>query len=244
MVDKYFYKKILKTEFLARCDRNPSYSLSAYSKSLNLSQSYLSKLLLGNSKLSVKKAKLIAKRLKLSQSDQNNFIVSVSFDNDPSKMVLTSNLKQIIEDPIYHSILNVMKLDEFESSSSWISKKIQYDREVVELAIEKLEQAGLIKKINDKWERSFPKTESHDQTSPEAQKKFHKAVLKKAIASLDEYSSEERNITGVTMSIDPSQLNEAAKEISRFRERISKILENGNGKKTNIYHLEVGLFPL
>ncbi|MEC7275789.1 MAG: DUF4423 domain-containing protein [Bdellovibrionota bacterium] len=242
MVKKEYYIEALKNELLERCQNNPQYSLSSYARDLGLSQSALSKVLSGQKKLSLKRARLIVQKLKLNKVEQENFFMSVSFNHDPNKVVLNASLGHIIEDPIYNLILNTLKLDDFESSLDWISSRVKQDRKTVELAMRTLELAKLIRLENNKWVRSFPKTESYDQISPESQKRFHKAILRKAMSSLDEFPSEQRQITGVTMSIDPDQLDAAAREISRFRQKISKTLEGG--KKTRVYHLEIGLFPL
>lgn len=242
MVDQNYYKKVLENELLARCKKNPSYSLNAFAKSLGLSQSSLSKIFSQQSKLSIEKAKHVVEMLKLDVNERDLFLISVSLHHDPEKMVLTSSLSKIIENPLYHLILNTIKLDDFQSDVHWIAGRVRSNVETVQNALNELLQVGLIKEVDGNIERAFPKTESHDQISPDSQKKFHRSVLSKAISSLDEYSSEQRNITGITMSIDPDKMDIAAKEITRFRQRMSKALESG--KKTQVYHLEVGLFPL
>lgn len=242
MIDSYYYKEILEASFLDKCKKNPRYSLSAFARSIGLSQGYLSKIFSGQNKLSLEKSIVVAEKLGLEKEDKEKFFISASLDRDSENLTLTNSFSCMIENPLYHLILNTLKLDDFKTDIDSISKKINCDKTIVQSFLDKLLELELVKCENGEWKRCFHKTISHDQVAPESQKSFHKNVLKKAILSLDKYPSEQRNITGITMAIDPNQIELAAKEISRFREKMRKILKDGN--KTEVYHLEVGLFPL
>jgi uncharacterized protein (TIGR02147 family) len=78
-------------------------------------------------------------------------------------------------------------------------------------------------------------------TTP-ALKRRQRQILEKTIDSLENDTIDSRSMTGMTMAIDPAKIAEAKKLISEFNQKISRLLENG--KQTEVYELQIALFPL
>ena len=74
---------------------------------------------------------------------------------------------------------------------------------------------------------------------------FHKQMLEMAtqrLASVDPEDREGRDITGVSMAVDPMRVRVAKRKIAKFRKELMKYLEKGH--RTEVYHLGIQLFPL
>ena len=63
-----------------------------------------------------------------------------------------------------------------------------------------------------------------------------------AITAVDDQPLEERNITGITMSIDPKKLPEAKSRVNNFMEELMEFLEDGD--RSEVYQLSTQLFKL
>jgi transcriptional regulator with XRE-family HTH domain len=72
------YRILMSNEFKRRCAKNSRYSQSAFAKSLGLDTTYMSKLLKGKILLSLDLAEQITKKLRLSQEEKRDFLLSVA----------------------------------------------------------------------------------------------------------------------------------------------------------------------
>lgn len=75
-----------------------------------------------------------------------------------------------------------------------------------------------------------------------ALRKLARQLLQKAIDSLESQSMDERDVTHVTMAIDPSRLPEAKKMIAKFRRDLCAFLEQG--RRTEVYAFSPALFRI
>jgi hypothetical protein len=75
-----------------------------------------------------------------------------------------------------------------------------------------------------------------------ALRKLARQLLQKSIESLESQSQDERDITNMTMAIDPTLLPEAKKMITNFRRKLCTFLEQG--KRTEVYAFAPSLFRL
>jgi hypothetical protein len=75
-----YYKQYLQTELNKRCERNPCYSLRAFSRSLSVDVASMSRVLSHKQTITLKTAQKMCEGLKLDQNERNNFIYSVIED--------------------------------------------------------------------------------------------------------------------------------------------------------------------
>lgn len=75
-----------------------------------------------------------------------------------------------------------------------------------------------------------------------ALRRSHRQTLEQAIESLEEVRIELRDITSITMAIDPARIGEAKTAIRRFRRDMAALLEDG--RRTEVYNLNVQLVPV
>lgn len=75
-----------------------------------------------------------------------------------------------------------------------------------------------------------------------ALRKLAKQYLEKSIEALENQTIEERDITNITMSIDPTRLPEAKKMIRDFRRKLCAFLEQG--ERTEVYMFSPALINI
>jgi uncharacterized protein (TIGR02147 family) len=68
-------------------------------------------------------------------------------------------------------------------------------------------------------------------------------MLEKAIDALESVDFGNRDITNMTMAINPKRISEAKAMIARFRRKMAKVMETGPGR-TEVYTVAVQFFPL
>ena len=112
-----------------------------------------------------------------------------------------------------------------------------------ELALQRLLDLELLNRKNGKlvvWEKQFTTADKNITTS--ALRRHMRQILEKALYSLENDSIDRRNITAMTMAIDPARIPKAKEMIEDFTRKISKFLEGG--KKSEVYEVNINLFPL
>jgi uncharacterized protein (TIGR02147 family) len=73
--------------------------------------------------------------------------------------------------------------------------------------------------------------------------RFHKQSLDLARRALDRYTSIERDVSGVTMSLSDNGFEQIKKEIQSFRKRIVEIASRDSNEE-RAFQLNIQLFPL
>lgn len=254
-------KEWLQQEWSVRREKNNSLSLRSFARFLKVSPSRLSEILSGKRKISLAMAELFCERLALSPEAKIAFISAVlkQYKRNSKKRIsmnkkntddanqvyqqLTIDTFHVISDWYHFAILNLRDCDDFVCDENWIAKRLNLSVGEVRLALSRLERVGLISWKSSQWFR----TQAHLTTTQDIKsaglRKGHKGILQRAIDSLEAVDVEWRDITNITMAINPENLREAKTMIARFRRKMSKILENGKGR-TEVYTLAVQLFPL
>ncbi len=104
---------------------------------------------------------------------------------------------------------------------------------------------GLLRRDEDsgEYKTSTAMLSSADDIKSVALAQFHKEALDLASQAIDKHTSEERDISGVTLSISPVALKQLKAEINEFRKRAMAIASQDSDEE-RVYQLEVCLFPL
>lgn len=253
--------ELLQQEWSTRREKNGSLSLRSFARFLKVSPSRLSEILSGKRQISLAMAELFCERLALAPEMKAAFISSVikqhkrktkkssSSDKkkidktDPTYQQLTVDAFHVISDWYHFAILNLRDCDDFENDETWIAKRLNLSVGEVRLALTRLERLGLIEMKSSGWIRTYAHLTTSQDVKSAGLRKGHKGILQKAIDSLEAIEVEMRDITNITMAVNPKQLPEAKAIIGRFRRKLSKLLENGDSR-TEVYTLAVQLFPL
>lgn len=242
------YGDYLQAELVLRIQKNPQYSQRSFAKMLEISPGALSEIMSGKRKLSHKNSLKITKGLGLNKTETKQFL-SLLEDNkedqsthDFKKTKLTNDTFSIVSNWYCFAILNLVDCEGFKWSYSYISKRLGISMIEAKEAVEKMVRVGLIKETSRGLKACDDYVLSPDGVTSRAIKNYHHSILKMADEALEVQTIEEREISGISLAINPKNLNKIKKDIDDFqRELIEKYCK---GKRSEVYHLELALFKL
>lgn len=235
----------LKSEFKVRSSKNSAYSLRAFARSLDLDSSTLSGLLSGKRKLSLKTAQRILDKLELTSVERKELLfgeTNFKVKSELSSKTLQEDQLQIVSGWQHYAILSLLETQDFQSSVKWIANQFGLSVIDTRTALERLEKMGLIEFKDQRYKLCQNGVMTTEGIPSGALKKAHREYIEKAIFSLENHATNERDISGTTMAISKAKLPQAKKLIQEFRKSLAELLESG--KKEEVYRLNVQLFPL
>lgn len=260
------YRTYLKEKLEERCNVNHLYSLRAFSRDLGIEVSRLSRILRNQEGLSEISARKLASKLGLSEKETEYFINLVNSSDSRSKIkrkiasiklnqyndyyskhhILQLDVFKIISDWYHYAIVELSTLPSFKSDPQWIAKKLGIAVHEAQAAIERLLRLNIIEKVGGKIKASTSQLMTTDGIPSEAIKKFNKQILSKAISSIDTQNINERDISTVTINIDPSDISDFKALIKKFRNEFDKYAEERktNKRPSELYSLAIQFFRL
>jgi uncharacterized protein (TIGR02147 family) len=260
MIQAPAYRSYLQAELARRCDRNPRYSLRAFSLALGLSPGALSELLSGKRVPSVPAARRILSRLGLEPDRERELLASVERARAERNPVLKAGARatrpaaapvaeidldafRIIGDWYHMAILFLTDVEGFQPDPRWISGALGISATEAALAVERLVRLGMLRRHGARLRRAHRDlaTSGRDRTTA-AHRRHQRQILEKAIHSLENEPLENRSNTGLTFAANPARLPEARRMIEGFQRRLCRTMQGG--RKTALYQLSLAVFPL
>lgn len=256
------YRDYLRDELERRLAKNPTYSLRAFARHLGISPQMLSFVVNRKKNISSGVAAQFADRLNLNPSESTYFLDLVTLakstkpaekklveerirlrERTPEFAQLEESKFKVISDWHHYAILELTQTVGFKSDAAWIAKRLGIKAFEAEQAIERLKVLEL---LEESPTGQITRTEVNLSATYEAPnaalRKLAKQYLEKSIAALEDQPREERDITNITMSIDPTRIPEAKKMIADFRRKLCAFLEQG--ERTEVYVLSPALIKL
>jgi uncharacterized protein (TIGR02147 family) len=256
-----FFQECLNEELARRCERNPRYSTRAFAKALDIDVASLSRILSGKQIPSYKICESVFSKLELSPAAQKKFLNSVAakqkatglkriapaFKNlgasSEERRDLTADIWRVIADWYHGAIMELTFTKDFNSDPKWISQQLGISEVEVKLAIKRLTRLELLESKEGILTKTVEQVSSADKSiTSSAHKRLQKQVLKKAVDSLENDNIEIRNMTSMSMAVDPQKIPQAKKMIQNFSRELCAYLESG--KRTQVYQLGVCLYPI
>ncbi|MCM2276593.1 MAG: TIGR02147 family protein [Oligoflexia bacterium] len=258
------YRDVLSQEFSRRKKRNPAYTLRAFSRDLGIAPPKLSEALRKKGGFSVKTAKQIAERLKLSPEESELFAALVEMEHGRSTEArveacarasrlrakasfptLELELFRVIRDWYHFALLELTELKSFRSDPQWIARKLGIDSVRARRAVARLIQAKLLRKEpNGRLVQTDAFLAVPGGVSSNDVKAHHLQVLEKAGNALGSLPLGEREFSTVTMAFDSSRMEEARRELIEFKRKFCKDIQAGESKKDRVYCLAIQFFPV
>jgi transcriptional regulator with XRE-family HTH domain len=226
---------ILKREFAARVQKNPKYSLRAFAQFLKIDQSHLTKIMGGKINLSDKMVLHLCSVLNIKPDILKN----------ETYLRIEDPTFEIIGNWIHFALMELIKTKKFQSDYRWIAEKLNVHITEVELAVERLMEAGIL----SRGERGeFVLTQKNlewnsDTKTSYAKKMLQKDLLKKAIDCVDTVEISARENSSLTIAIPMELIPKIKEEIQSFKIKIDK-LSDTQENKTAVYQLCLALFPI
>ncbi len=242
----------LQESFATRRRKNPKYSLRAFAKALEVPPSSLSEILSGRRPISEKAKLKMGWKLGLSSRDLGRFsaqpYVDYSFYPPSHVKQLSSDIFLAISDWYHFAILELTRVQGFESSAASVARMLGISAAEAKEAVDRLFRLGLMAaNRSGKWFNTYGQkgliSNIHPKATSEANKKMVKQILELSKRSVDTRDLKSRNHTGMTMAIHTSDLPKAIEKIKEFRRGLCAELER-TADPNALYHMHIGLFPL
>ncbi|MEQ1876140.1 MAG: TIGR02147 family protein [Bdellovibrionia bacterium] len=247
-------KQFLSEELARRQKANPRYSLRAFARHVGLSPGELSELLNDKRKLSVKSAVRIARALSLNTTESKHLMYLAQLDRGEGLELLSgdgaartreeisADLFEVVSDWVCFAILNLNDCVGFSWKPAYLAKRLGVTVQHITVALERLERVGLVKNNGGKRTVDREQVIANPNVPSEAIRTYHKAMLAKAADALDFQKITERDISGIGFAVDPKNIESLRKDLSEVLEHLMEKYQNG--KKTEVYQLEIALFRL
>jgi len=256
---KYTWAHFLKEKLKEKIETTPRYSLRALARDMFVSPAYLSQCFNGKKNLSYARALQISQYLGLNSDEQSRLIDEVRSQSkrrtgdDETKSIM--NLAKIHRELEWHrflehwyhvAILDLTTTHNFIPSTEDVAKRLSLTEEEVRNAVDLLIKLGLLKIEAGQWIKTPDRFCYPTEKSLYWVRKFHQQMIQKAMDQLTQKNEEkdflERDITGMTMAIDPNKIPQAKKLIQKFRAQMANFLSSG--PSSEVFQLNVQFFAL
>lgn len=237
------FRELLISQFEEKLRMNPRYSLRAFAKFLNISDSALSKYVRNKRDFSHRTIERLCERLDIDKEK----ILTDKPDID-LKTFATEDFYSSLSEPYYDMILEMAAVFEYLPDLDFLAKNLKLEKFVVATAIRKLEMAGLIK--IDREEGTWEKTNKHYSSiskslyTSESKKTYQKRMLMKSLEAIENIPVQERQHTSLLLSICKDDLEELRELSYKMQEKIRDIANSNKEKHDAIYGLQISLFPM
>lgn len=157
--------------------------------------------------------------------------------------VLGTDAFRAVSDWYHFAILQLFVLKSFKEDAEWIASSLRISPLEAKNALERLERLEMLERSKTgklKPVKDF--VASPDGIPSAAIRKFHRQILEKAAASLEEQDIKNRSHSANFFPLDRRDLNRAKDTLKRFRRRFVKTF--GKSSPEAVYCLSMQLFEL
>ena len=244
-----------------------TYSYQQYAEDLGFGRSTLIyQIIQGSRRLTPQASKTIIKGLGL-KKDQRKYFLAMSeyrFSTDETareksmQLMLEIRSKQLTSDldrrmieflsAWYHPVVReLVHFDNFQADPDWIAKHCypSITRSEAKHSFDLLVRLGFIEfdQEQNKWVQSDPVIEMPAEVASLALMRFQSEMIQMASESLREVEADDRDISGVMVSVSSNEFDEMKREIQEFRRHIlSKYGDSGTPDQ--VVQVNMQLFPM
>lgn len=260
-MSKHHYRDYILKELERRQRKNPSYSLRAFARDLEVPCSRLSEIINNKVGLSESRAVNLATKLNLSPSERDFFVDLALAEHARSAVLREMAQKRVqvrqeafekigedefavISDWHYTAILQLLHLDSFETSVENIASRLGLSTDTVEKSLERLETLKMVSKSDDgKWISVSQKYSSSYGASSEAARNFYSQMQNKATEAMCTSNRKRWDMGCTVVATDSSKAKEISEKIRKFRLEIMQELQTSNNKDT-LFALSTSFFEV
>ncbi|UOF02093.1 TIGR02147 family protein [Bdellovibrio reynosensis] len=259
-MSKHHYRDYILKELERRQRKNPSYSLRAFARDLEVPCSRLSEIINNKVGLSESRAVNLATKLNLSASERDFFVDLALAEHARSAVLREMAQKRVqvrqeafekigedefavISDWHYTAILQLLHLDNFETSIENIASRLGLSLDTVEKSLDRLETLKMVTKDENKWVSVSQKYSSSYGASSEAARNFYSQMQNKAAEAMDIANRKRWDMGCTVVATDSSKAKEISEKIRKFRLEIMQELHSSNNKDT-LFALSTSFFEV
>lgn len=248
-----YYVQIMRDHLLERQMANPSYSLRAFARDVDIHPSTLSQILKGKRSLSLKDALSVQKRLSLPAIDQTKFMGSVlrskakideiripEFDH---RHIIDDTHFQVIAEWEHYTVLELFDINDFECTESEVALRLNITPGRAREVLDNLLAANLLKLSDDGLAKVHEDIKTTEDVSSRALRASHEETLRLGLDKINDVPVELRDFSSATFAVDVNKIPEAKAIIREFRMKMRALLATG-ANKTGVYQLAIQFYPL
>ncbi|KYG67000.1 hypothetical protein AZI86_08235 [Bdellovibrio bacteriovorus] len=244
-------RQVLTDYFVRASQKNPSFSLRAFAKKLEISSSALSEIMRGKRKISLSKALILASKIGLSDKEiqkiRSIFERKSSIDkltklsNPFREVILKPNEFDLLADWKFFAIVALMRTKGFKSENSWIAKRLSLTEAEVAQSLQRLIDLGIVQKDRrgnlSEQKCSYRTSEDYPD---ELIRSRQVEGLSAAIKSIQSAAKGQMGFYS-TISADIRNIDKAPDMIEEFLKKFSIFLHEGDPSEVFEFHIQ--LFP-
>jgi hypothetical protein len=239
------FRVAIQKEFIDRCRKNPAYSLRAFSKYLEIDQSFLSKLLKGQRSITKELSEAIGPKLGLKPAQVKALFASGTASM-PGFLSLSDDEFEFLSEWHHFAILELSKTNDFDPDPLKIARRLGIHIEEVRSAIDRLQRLNFIRITENGIKILAPNnTWSNTKKTSDARKRLQRSLLEKSITAIDHVPFEHRENASLTVAINKNRIPEFKEKLKEMRQSLASQFQ-GNGEKglDEVYQLTISFFPL
>jgi uncharacterized protein (TIGR02147 family) len=243
---------------------NPLFSVRSWARQMGLkSHAALVFFLNGQRKLRPSHVPSVLKGLRLNEDEGKFWTALVHLDcasSEEEKKFFLDQLKilhpakdfsildiekfRLVSDWLHMAILEMTRLQDFQSDAHWIQKRLAFPIEIhqVQEALNRLLNLNLLKMEKGRFVKTNERLTTPKDRPSESIREHHKQVLRNGFDAIEMQTVAERVYDSCAMTVNASKLPEAKELIRKFREDMAKLMEKNPGDET--YQLSVQFFKL
>lgn len=247
-----YYLNKIKEGLSVKQRNNTRYSLRAYARDIGVHPSTLSQVIKGKRDLPYKNAKGVIEKLNLDPREKRLFMESllktkikldqITINENEEQFILDESYHKIISEWEHYAVLELFHISGFNAKVGEISNRIDISENRAEIVLNNLLKSGLLKESDGKLIRTEYGLRTTEDVKSQALKKSHLEALELGKNKLEEIEVDLRDFSSMTVALDINKVLEAKVIIREFRQKMSKLLREGN--KTDVYQLAIQFYPL
>lgn len=238
----------LEHSYQQKKSKNNLYSIRSFARDLDVSSGRLVNILKRKSIPGPKIINRFFEKLNVPEAEQQQILQSLEQERFLKRGLgfekeLNENELEQLGNWKSWALYTLIQRQDFDGTEKWVVEQSGFSVDEVQHILQGLLQIGLIERQDDLLVRQKIQNVTTTRDIPSKTiRELHKQFMQQACESLEKHTVAERDITGITMCINPNKLAEAKQLISQFRAQMNKLLEDGECR--DVYHLGVQLFPV
>lgn len=260
------YSKPLKGALERKQLKNPRYSLAALARDMDLSTSYVSRVLSGKKLPSAKFLRKVQEALCLTPNELHQIYLSVCFESLPTQKCQQFFLEKIIASPKEFNpsdfliledesfailtkwqmmaILQLTSLTDFKSDPTWIAKRLNTTLTDVTESLAVLFHHEFLKNNAGQFISTHKRIAFNSSRANLHFTKYQQQMIGRQLNDLEQFSegAEERCLSSLTVATTPEKAKAIEEYIRNVAEDSFEKLKTS--QPTEVYQLNIGLIPL
>lgn len=245
--------QFIQEKYNERAAKNSRYSLRAFAKDLNIEHSILSKILAKKRNLTFETANKILSGLSLQASIKNSLLLTISDSTNYAKGLEDQEFVTLSEFELdntykwyYYAFLSALEVKNVEPTLDGIASYLGLDIKTSEDVAHTLKKLGAVEEDHGQLRLTGMCYTSTNEVKSEALIKAHAdhIDLSKVYLDSEERKSDVSDYSGITVAVPKQKLDEAKRRIKEFRRSFAIWISQDDVPKTDVYRLNIQLFPL